>query len=247
MYFIKYSSAILTNILPFRKAENEKLQADRKAMELSMEVYGTKPKKFTKAWWGYFWFYYKWHTLGTILAAFIITYTCVDCSNRASYDVIADYISETVITEQQTQALGELINTQISDADGNGKIETYILNLASAGEMDAQVIQAKQTRITLEPQYSESFIFLLSKKYADNFAQFDTSWEESSVWTDAAPEEDGFMVNLSGCTALEDLGIDTKDLYLTVRKLREDETEDEYKINQHENALKFAKYLINQR
>lgn len=212
-----------------------------------MEVYGTKPKKFTKAWWKYFWYYYKWHTLGFALATFVIAYVCVDCSNQAKYDIVADYISEKAITVEQTQALGELINTQISDADGNGKIETYILNLAFEGEMDSQVIQAKQTRITLEPQYSESFVFLLSKKYADNFAQFDTSWEQSSVWTDAQPEEDGFTVNLCGCAALENLGIDTEDLYITVRRLRDDETEDEYRIIQHENAIKFAQYLINQR
>ena len=36
------------------------------------EKYGTVPKKFTSAWWEYFWDYYKWHTIATVFVAGIL-------------------------------------------------------------------------------------------------------------------------------------------------------------------------------
>ena len=56
-----------------------------------MEVYGTKPKMFTKAWWGYFWDYFglfgelagspflcpKWSILGSGLAGGLANWTCI--------------------------------------------------------------------------------------------------------------------------------------------------------------------------
>ena len=211
-----------------------------------MEVYGTKPKKFTKDWWGYFWYYYKWHTIGFGVALFVIVYTCVDCALQTKYDLQADIITETPVLEQQKEAFTEMMSANITDASGNGQVDTFVLGLSTGGEMDPQAIQAIQTKLMLEPQYSESYIFVLSKKYADMFTEYGC-WEKSSTWTDAQPEADGCMVSLAGCSVLEDIGIDTQDLYIAVRTIRDKETDDEYKKAQHENAVKFAQYLISQR
>lgn len=210
-----------------------------------MEVYGTKPKLFTKAWWGYFWYYYKWYTIGIAIALFVIVYACVDCSKQTRYDLTTDYISNNAVTMEQENDIKALMKNVISDANGDGTVDVNLSNLSMGGLMDAQMIQAKQAKITIEPQFSEAFVFILSREYALTYSEYD-SWEQSSMWTDKQPEEDGGMVSLAGNAVLENIGIDTKDLYITVRKLREEESESEYRKAQHENAVKFAQYLLNQ-
>lgn len=210
-----------------------------------MEVYGTKPKKFTKAWWSYFWYYYKWYTIGIALMIFVIVYTCVDCSNQTKYDLIADYISGEPLTSDQEDGLKNIMESVISDASGNGITEANISDLSLGGLMDAQMIQAKQAKITIEPQFGDAFVFFLNKEHVITYSEYD-SWEQPDVWTDKEPQDDGFTVSLKGCAVLENLGIDTSDLYITVRKLREDETDRELRKKQYDNAIKFARYLLNQ-
>ena len=55
------------------------------------EVYGVKPKKFTKEWWPYYWMYYKWHTI--IIGFFSITtiISAVQCAMKEHYDLNVVY------------------------------------------------------------------------------------------------------------------------------------------------------------
>ena len=44
------------------------------------EKYGEVPPKFTKKWWEYFWDYYKWHVIITVVAVLIASVTIVQCA-----------------------------------------------------------------------------------------------------------------------------------------------------------------------
>ena len=46
------------------------------------EKYGEVPPKFTKKWWEYFWDYYKWHVIITVVAVLIASVTIVQCATR---------------------------------------------------------------------------------------------------------------------------------------------------------------------
>ena len=50
------------------------------------EKYGEVPPKFTKKWWEYFWDYYKWHVIITVVAVLIASVTIVQCATRPKYE-----------------------------------------------------------------------------------------------------------------------------------------------------------------
>ena len=207
-----------------------------------MEVYGTKPKMFTKEWRGYFWDYYKWHTIGGLFAAGLIIYSCVQCATAVQYDLQVDYISENGILEETRDALTELIKNNIDDANGNDSVDAFVLSLNMAETQDVQMTQAMQTKMMLEQGYSESFVFILSKKYADIFTESEVL-ENNSVWAGDRADE-ACVVSLDGSSVLEEFGIDTSDLYIGVRKMRSDEQDKEEKTAEYKNGIKLAQYLI---
>ncbi len=207
-----------------------------------MEVYGVKPKRFTKEWWGYFWDYYKWHTIAVLGAALVIGYSAVQCATATKYDLQVDYISEQPILVEQQTALTELIKANIDDVHNNDSIDAFVLALNVVETKDTQMNQALQSKVMLEQAFSESFAFILSKKFSDYYAQSEI-FEENTLWA-GEKSDGGFYVSLENCSTLAEMGMDTSNLYVAVRKLRKDEMKDEIKIAEQANAVKFAQSLI---
>ncbi len=212
-----------------------------------MEVYGIKPKRFTKEWWGYFWDYYKWHTIGGGFVAFLVITSCVQCITQTKYDLQVDYISEYGILSEHEDALRALAEEKIEDVTGNGKNEVSILSLNMSQANDPQMMQAMQTKFVIEMGYSEGYAFILTKQYADLMTEQGVL-EPTSAWA-GEYANDGCVISLSGCTALSEIGIDAseQDLYIGIHKVREKEKEDELEVKRYENGVRFAQYLINQR
>lgn len=212
-----------------------------------MEVYGTKPKRFTKEWWGYFWDYYKWHTIGGAFAGFLIITSCVQCATQTKYDLQIDYISEYGLTQESEAALTELASQATQDITGNGKTEVFVMNLNMMQTQDVQMTQAMQTKLMVEMGYSEGYAFIMTKQYADLMAEQGVLMP-TSEWA-GEYKNDGYVVSLAGCSALSNIGIDAagNDLYIGITALRDKEIEDELKVARHENSIRFAQYLISQR
>ena len=70
-----------------------------------MEKYGEVPRRFTKAWWEHFWYYYKWHTFGVIFVAVMIAISCTECAMRDKYDVTITYAGEMVFMPQTVEKI----------------------------------------------------------------------------------------------------------------------------------------------
>ncbi len=211
-----------------------------------MEVYGTKPKRFTKEWWGYFWYYYKWHTAFSAFVAVIVLISCVQCATQIKYDLNITYVSEYGLDTDRETALAELAAKNITDVTGNKKNEVFVLTFNMQEDRDFMVIQAYNTKLALEPDYTESYVFIMTEKYAEQMAMFDFL-EKTDVWA-GDKANDGYTVSLADCGALSEIGIDAKgqDLYVGVVKMREKESESELERERYKNGVAFAQYLINQ-
>lgn len=212
-----------------------------------MEVYGTKPKLFTKEWWPYFWDYYKIHTIVCIVAAIVIISTINDCMHRTNYDLQIDVITENSVTQEALDNLTNIICENIEDVTCNGKNEAYITYIDMGENIDPQYSQAMYTKMTIEAIYTDSSVFLMSKKYADYMFENGILMPASS-WTDAE-SYNGYAVSLENCEILENIGIDTSDLYAGVVNLRADDKEQlrEKNRKKQENGVKFAKFLLDKR
>lgn len=211
-----------------------------------MEVYGVKPKIFTKDWWPYFWEYYKLHTFAVLIVAFFIISTLHECKNQIKYDLQIDVITENTVPQKALDALSDAAQKNISDVTENGKNEAYVNYLYVDESGDPQYFEAINTKMMVETGYTDAFIFLVSKKYADYMSELGV-FKPASEWTDR-PSYNGFCISLENCEILKNQGFDTSDLYLGIVELREREKAKERENHRpmQENGISFAKFLLNE-
>ena len=208
-----------------------------------MEVYGTKPPRFTKEWWGYFWDYYKWHTIGGIIAIIVAISSISECAHQINYDLQVDYITENGISLEQEDSIRELIEKNIDDVTENGKKEAMLTYIDLGHEDDAQLHEAMQTKFMIEAGYSEGYVFIVTKKYADYFKDSGI-FMDAAKWTDKE-SYDGYFVSLKDSKLLQSTGLDTEDLYAAVLITRSSNAKDKLHDKKQENGIKFASRLIN--
>ena len=152
------------------------------------EKYGVVPPKFTKEWWPYFWEYYKVHT---IVAAFIIiavVTTAVQCAGREKYDLNVTYGGKLSFDTELTPKLEEEFEKYIDDVDGNGEKNVFFQAMTISGLQGyEQYDYALETKLQLEFQMENSFIFLLDKTQMDTLMKMDSAGETFtpvSEWAD---------------------------------------------------------------
>ncbi len=211
-----------------------------------MEVYGTKPKKFTKAWWEYFWDYYRYYVFGGIFVAILIGVTAVQCATQPSYDLQIDFASQFGILPEYEQNIANLASEVILDADGDEKIEPYVLtfDLRDGGVMVAEHSMAMNTKFAIEQAYPTAYVFIVSEKYAE-VSENNGIMESSDIWASELGEGKD-LVSLAGSAALSGIGIDAEaaELYVGVVALSEENKNDETECRRYENGVRFARYLL---
>ena len=193
------------------------------------EKYGTVPKRFTKAWWEWYWMYYKWLTLGILFALMIITVSVVSSLTAEKYDITLTYAGETYHTDLQKEKVEEILSPLCTDLDGNGESSLFFSSLYLDPESnDVQQVQASATKLTMAIGEEETYLFLLTREIADAYK------EESAEYIPFAPLEDWAKGNISGLDtydahgnsygiAISDLdifkemGIPTDDVYMFMR------------------------------
>ena len=209
-----------------------------------MEVYGVKPKPFTKDWWPYFWEYYKLHTISAVLAAILLIFAVSECKNQKNYDLQIDVITENAVSQESLDALLDIVRKNIDDVTENAENEAYISYLNMSENINPQITEVMYNKMIIEAGYTEAFIFLVSQKFADYLSN-EGVFKPSSDWT----EEDsynGYCMSLKDCGILQNIGIDTSDLYLGIVELRERDGKSarEKNLPKQENGIKFAKFLL---
>ena len=81
------------------------------------EKYGTIPKRFTKAWWEYFWCYYKWHTIATAFVLFVIGSTIHSCVTAEKFDLNIVHMGNMSFGDDNGTAVELALEEFIDDID----------------------------------------------------------------------------------------------------------------------------------
>ena len=158
--------------------------------------------------------------------------------------------------EQNAQEINDLkpiikeINIRpedIEDVTENGKTEAYISFLDMRENVDPGVSEVMYSKLVVEVGYSEAFVFIVSQKFADYLSN-EGILKPASDWTDME-SYNGYCISLENCKVLEDIGIDTSDLYIGITELRERDGKSarDKNIPKQENGIKFAKFLLDKR
>lgn len=201
------------------------------------EKYGEIPKKFTKAWWEYFWYYHKWHVLGTAFVVFCIVITAVQCATKPQYDFTVIYGGEISFENEASQTVVDALQPFAEDIDGNGEAAVQFIPMTITGMTgQEQYDYALQTKLDLSLQDDCTFLFLFGKaqletminrNYVENIYLPVSEWGfpiAEDMELIEGKEGVAYAVDLTNSKYLKEKGVYCKEVYATLRQnLKTDE------------------------
>lgn len=217
------------------------------------EKYGTVPPRFTRAWWEYFWEYYKWHVIITAVAVLITVVTIVQCATRKEHDFVIVYSGYMHLDDKSKSVLDEAAQMYAVDADGSGEVMTHIVPIEFTnldGNEDYDFTLQQKFDISLMDDCT--FLYIMDDEMAHRYMERkDTlvAFENTDDIINSAdaeilrhtPDNAGFAISLKDSTYLKDNGIKCEKLYLLIRRnTRGGEKNDKA----HEAAVNMARELI---
>ncbi len=219
------------------------------------EKYGTVPKKFTKAWWSWYWMYYKSHTICTLFVLLLICITVVDYITSEKYDVTLTYAGQAYINDSVQAKIEEVISPLCDDLDGNGEKSLFFSCLdVDMSSTDIEYLQARKFKIEMAFAEDKTYLFIMDKSMAEvyqgenvdtcAFAPLD-DWvtsDISSLGTYTAHGE-AYGVDISEIKIFKDVGIKTDELYMFMRYYPREEQKKEH-LKGYEASIELANRII---
>ncbi len=207
-----------------------------------MERYGEKPKRFTREWFEYVWEYYKIHIIVTILVIAAVVYTWVSIATRPYYDLYVCFAGEAFLEDSAKEALSMELKNYAEDVNGDGKVQVKILDYSVPDSFDdQQYAQTMDTKLYLEFQAGDAYVFVMPKEKADKLIEDEALngvFEETSEWG-AADGDNKYFAAAGENGVLKKCGI--SDFYIGVRN---DMSRNDEGRQQYENAEVAAKAMM---
>lgn len=224
-----------------------------------MEKYGSIPPRFTKAWWEYFWYYYKWRVVAALAVIFLVILTCVQCARRIDYDTTITYIGDKIYMDNNIDTFETALSQVVSDADGDKKNTVLFQQIRmpadTSAEASTEYSAAALEKSAVEFAAGETFLFLFSRQELDrrlNMGGAEDIFQplDASLLRSVPPEnivtKDGaaYAVSLKDNPYLKSLNFYCDDLYLTIRLPgRSNKQKDQAK---YQNAISIAQTILSQ-
>lgn len=215
------------------------------------EKYGSVPKKFTRAWWEYFWMYYKWHTIVIIVAILLTLLTIHQIRSVPKYDLTLTYGGKHYFSDESLQKFEATLSPLVDDIDENGEKSLRFSQITlSADEIDTEYASLMEAKLHLAIAEDETYIFILDRETASRYAGLgafspvdkwlDANISEENLFTDGGT---AYGVSLTECGVFKDFGIMVDDHFLFIRYYpREDQIEKQ--LAGYKEAIRLANTVI---
>ena len=215
------------------------------------EVYGEKPKKFTRGWWPYFWLYYRWHVIVIGIVCLFFAIGIRQCAKSEKYDLVTVYSGVRAISDEDAAKIEDFMSAYVDDIDKNGKQKVFFEQLNVSGEkQDFQYNSAMQTRLLIEMQSETVFLYIMDKKQMSEIIdnpEVNGAFVPVEEWADADLREDCLYgtdgvnraVSLKDSTLLSETGFKCEDLYVFIQENADDKSSQLY-----ENSVRIANALL---
>ncbi len=205
------------------------------------------PKAFTKEWFSYVWDYYKWHILIGIAVIGLTAFTVYETSNTVKYDTNINFISTSVILQEDADKIADACETISKDIDGNGEtnISFSQLNFTQETTKDANVYTSVISMMMATFAVEEEYIYIVDEKMMNDIVNMESTeglFVPTKKWADIDNEDSVYGVSLKNSTVLKENGVDATDLYIMIRECYN--TKDDSLIEKQENAINIAKFLV---
>ncbi len=220
------------------------------------EKYGTIPPRFTKAWWDYFWMYYKGYVIAIVLVIILSAVTVYQILTRPSYDTTMMYVGSYAFSDEAIDDISKAISPLCEDVDGNGEKALNFTELCLSSD-DIEYNTAMNQKLYLTLAADEVYLYLLESEVA--LAYIEDNPEESafialSEWSDKDFSEDAVLSHNGTAYGvrideievfrqiLQKYKLDLSDTYLFVRYPPRDDQKEQ--VPGYEAALKTTKRLF---
>ena len=224
------------------------------------EVYGVKPKMFTKEWWPYYWMYYKWHTIGVLFVIFSILITMYQCTHREKFDLTVTYGATANIPQPAVEELEAAFSAMVEDSDGDGVPNVYFeqLNFSNSPGM-AETDQALQTKLDVGMTSDDTMIYIFDTDELAIMIQRDQAgetymnvkdWMGDEEFSKLSAEEgkmvstkDGIpvAVSIADSAIMKEHNINSENMYVLIRMNYKDT---EISQSAQRSAIVIAKELL---
>lgn len=218
------------------------------------EVYGVKPKIFTREWWPYFWLYYKWHTVAVLFVTMLVTMVISECAKREKYDLRLTMLGTFYAETESLISLETALEPAIEDIDGNEEKNIDIMSLVfvDKAEYDEENFASY---IKHDSEFSDPLMQMfiydkreLERRDAELFLP--EAFCETDEWLQPEVDEDllyygsdgkPYAVSLKNSSILNECGINGENLYVLVKN---DADAPKQNPKAHQNAVITANNLI---
>ena len=193
------------------------------------EKYGTIPPKFTKAWWEYFWLYYKWHTIITLFVIICIAFTFYQRITTEKYDVTLTYAGYSTFPEETVEEISSSLSPLCEDVDENGEKRLRFSNITFLeDDSNPNYNMAMYTKLQLSLSSDEVYLYIIDKNLIDAFlgdnalsSAFEPveNWYKGTVNSETAFSKFGkvYGINVSECKTLKNILKEPENHYLLMR------------------------------
>lgn len=192
-----------------------------------MAVQFTKPKRFTKEWWEYIWYYNKWYVFGSIFVIIAIAITIAQEMLIPDYSMNIMYVGNDYIEKENMALVISDLNDIVKEEKKDGILfEQLNYNYTPGKNIDNTLGVARKLQIQMSVDETMVFIFDKSRLgIVMNTGSYGSMWTPVSEWADIMPHTDNikeeYGVSLKNSKLLKKHGIDCENLYVAVKKLHE--------------------------
>lgn len=214
-----------------------------------------KPKKMTRDWFRYIWDYYKVHILCVAAVAVLIVITAVEVLNTVHYDVNLNYIATNVLSSSVSENLSAKAEEHIADTNGDGEKHVSVtqINFTDEAMQDGNQILALENKLMAVFASDEEMLFILDEYMLRDVLEISATegifipveeWANSEIAEDRLYNYGGgvYAVSLEESAILNEMGIDSSDMYVVVKMNYS--PEDEALQKNYENCVTLANALV---
>ena len=216
------------------------------------EVYGEKPKRFTKKWWSYFWDYYKWYVVAGVFLLMIVLGLLHHRYQMSKYDLTLYYAGPHYFPANHVEEISEELGALCDDVNKDGEKFISFANLTiSTEDFDPEYKSSMLITLQFALEEEEIYVYIIHKNFAPRYvAQTakDSRYAPTKDWLTADVKNAKFLsahnldygVSLDGYKLFEEWNFDPKDHYLLIRKKPSDKDE----LPAYNAAIAFANKLL---
>ncbi len=195
-----------------------------------------------------FFYYYKWHTIIAVIAVALIGYCVHSSLTSHEPDVYISYVSDVPVSSDTASKMEKSLaeNSLMKDVNGDGVkrflLDPTVVSMDTSDGSDYAILQKLQVNM-----FAGSQTLMLVHKYV--VEDYDGAYEDMSAFAEYGETivgEENFptAVSVAGNKYLEDMGINTENLYLAIHRRTEKDVEKGERNAEYALAYDVAKFIL---